>query len=418
VEDRDRKRRNRILAGAAIWAAAIGAVGWAVRAHASELKRPAGEVGRYLVGRPAVHTVELEPPLRVGDPLLDEERGYLGRVVAIRDAAGREADATWHLDDPATVTADVALDPEVELPPDPRFRSRTAPRDSRWILQTLLPEHKRQVVLAELESFTDAHEREITAFLRPLAEDVIAHGMGVLEANLAAAIEAHDAEIQALVDDHRSMVKDEIVPVLKERLGPSAKEKAEPLLTEIGRELWVELPMWSLGWRAFVDTIPGTRQDRVDEWWAQFVEEKAIPIVREYEDDLIIALEELIDEGLHDPEVRRTLSDATKRLAADPAFKRLIRGVLEDALVRPFDVRALFKRLLADEGHQARLRQLERAFAPALQRVGRLLTIDPETGRIDPDLARVLRRVVFNKDARWVELVPPDDEAPEPPRDF
>ena len=45
---------------------------------------------------------------------------------------------------------------------------------------------------AALEAFTDAHEREIAAFIRPLAEDVIAHGMGVLEANLAEALQRHD----------------------------------------------------------------------------------------------------------------------------------------------------------------------------------------------------------------------------------
>ena len=74
-------------------------------------------------------------------------------------------------------------------------------------------------------------------------------------------------------------------------------------------------------------------------------------------------------------------------------------------LIRPFEPSELFTKLWEDDGHQARLRDLERRFAPTLQRIGRLLTVDPETGRIDPDLARVLRRVVFKKDARWVELV-------------
>ena len=36
-------------------------------------------------------------------------------------------------------------------------------------------------------------------------------------------------------------------------------------------------------------------------------------------------------------------------------------------------------------------------------RIARRLTTD-ESGALDPDLARVLRRVVFRKDARWVEL--------------
>ena len=52
-----------------------------------------------------------------------------------------------------------------------------------------------------------------------------------------------------------------------------------------------------------------------------------------------------------------------------------------------------------------RLDRLSRAFGPTMRRIAHKLTVDPETGRIDENLARVLRRVVFLKDSRWVELV-------------
>ena len=282
---------------------------------------------------------------------------------------------------------------------------RAAPRDARWVVETLLPPHKRKLLQRELTTFVDQNGDALSAFLRPLAEDVIQHGMTVLEANLTKAIKAREEPIKALLDKHRAMVKEDILPVLKARLGDSAKQKAQPILREIGRELWDALPMWSLSWRALFDSIPYTSQNRVDVWWAEFVETKAIPIMAAHEADLIKALEELVEEGAADPEVRKALGDATLRLAKDPEFKELVRGVIEDALIRPFEPSKLFNELWEDEGHQARLRDLERRFAPTLQRLGRLLTVDPETGRIDPDLARVLRRVVFKKDARWVELV-------------
>ena len=142
----------------------------------------------------------------------------------------------------------------------------------------------------------------------------------------------------------------------------------------------------------------------MDTWWTEFVDNKAIPILKAHEDELIKALEDLIEEGARDPEVRAALGAATRRLANDPKFKTIIRGVIEDALIKPLDVRVMFERILADPAHQGRLRHLETLFAPMLQRIGRRLTVDPQTGRIDPDLARVIRRVVFNKDARWVEL--------------
>ncbi len=410
------RRTQRILVGGLIWAGALAGVVAVARAHGPDVSQPAGRIGRWML-RPA-RTVEarLDGPLAVGDPVLDERRRPIGRVVGLLGPDGRALTATWHAT-AAGVTSStafdvtIAFDPEVDVPADPRLVSHAVARnDGRWILRTLLPEPKRQALFAEVRAFMADNEVEIQGFLRPLAEDAIGHGMLVLEQNLSKALEARRESIQALLDEHRVMVKNDLLPVLKRRLGPSAKQKAQPLLRDIGRELWDQLPMWSLGWSAFVDQIPGTSRNRMDAWWAEFVENKAIPILREHEDELVKALEELIEEGARDPEVRAALGAATRRLASDPRFKAIVRGVIEEALVKPFDMRLLVERLMANPGHQARFKRLETLFAPGLQRIGRRLTVDPETGRMDPDLARVLRRVVFDKDARWVEIQPPDDE--------
>ncbi len=403
-------RRGKVGIGAGMWAAAALGLLLLARAHAAELGPPLGKLGRFVWSRPAAHTVELKGPLLVGDPVLDAERNYLGRVTGLwlgEVPVGEVADG-----DPCRAL--LAIDPERVhvLPPDPRFFTRTAPRDGKWVIETLLPPHKRALLAEELSAFADEHHEQIAAFIRPIAEDVIEHGMGVLEANLRGALKKHEDELQALLEEHRGLVKEDLLPVLKKELGPSAKKKAEPLLREIGRELWNELPMWTLGWNAFVDYLPGTSRTRVDAWWAQFLEEKAIPIVASHEADLLEALEELVEEGARSPAVRKALGDATRRLAHDPDFKALVRGILEDALVRPFELQELLERLLKDPTHQERMQALSDAFAPTLQRIGRKLTIDEATGRIDPDLARVLRRVVFRKDGRWVELRPASAAAP------
>ena len=412
-----RRGRGSVGLGLLLWAAAATGAGWAAAQRKDEVAPAAARIARW-AGSPT-RRVEalLAGPLAAGDPVVLGAPGggaagpaVVGRVAAIRSGT-TWARATWEVAPVTTHLVALELDPEATalLPAGPhRYATRWTPKDGRWILETLLPPAKRAKVVAELDRFLVAHEAEVQAFLRPLAEEVVAHGMGVLEANLSPALERRRDEIQALLDAHRVQVKDDLVPVLKRRLGPSAKRKAEPILTEVGRELWDALPMWSLGWSAFVDRIPGTSRDRMDRWWREFLDTKAIPIVAAHEADLLRALEELVDEGARDPEVRAALSRATKRLADDPKFRALVRGVLEEALVRPFDLRGLVTRLLDDPAHRARLARLEQAIAPTLQRIGRELTVDPESGRIDPDLARVLRRVVFEKDARWVELVPAD----------
>jgi hypothetical protein len=400
------RRESRIALGGLIWAGALASVAAVARAHQDEVAGPAGRISRWMFRAPRTASARLAPPLRVGDPVLDRERRAVGRVIDIRDLAGQPLPGTpADVDTSVLFDVTVAFDPEAVVPAAPRLTSHTVSRnDGRWVLATLLPEDKRAMVFAELRAFAREHEGELRDFIRPLAEDAIGHGMLTLEANLNAALEARRDQIQAVLDRHRVMVKDDLLPVLKRRLGPSAKEKAQPLLREIGRELWRELSLTQLGWNAFVDQIPGTSRTRTDAWFNEFVETKAIPILREHEDELMRAVEDLIEEGARDPEVRAALGAATRRLANDPQFKVIVRGIVEDALVKPFDARALLEKMLQDPAHLERLKELERLFAPTLQRIGRRITVDPETGRMDPNLARVLRRVVLNKDARWVEV--------------
>lgn len=409
---RGARRTGRVVAGIAMWAALFTALLLLGRSRAAEVSPAAGELGRWLVRSPERIEVDLvaaaspsavsSVALAVGDPVLDWRRRILGRVESLAVDGKR-----WPWVHPGTrCRAVLVIDPEASLPVEPRFQARTAPRESAaWVVETLLPEHKRELVVRELKAFASEHQAEIAAFLRPIAEEVVAHGMKVLESNLAPALRKHEVEIKKLLDEQRDKVKDDVLPVLKARLGPSARKRLDPVVRKIGAELRKELPMWTIGWNAALDAIPGTSQDRLERWWGTFVDEKVVPIIAAHETDLMRAFEQLLEEGIADPEVRKAFSRASARLAEDPRFRHIVRAIIEDALVRPFDAPALMSRLLDDPTHRGRLDRLQQAFAPTLRRLGQQLTIDPETGRIDPDLARVLRRVVFDKDARWVELV-------------
>jgi hypothetical protein len=161
--------------------------------------------------------------------------------------------------------------------------------------------------------------------------------------------------------------------------------------------------MWSISWRVLADSLPLQKKNYVDEWWQEFLDEKAIPIVKAHEDDLVRFAEELLEEGARDPKVREALALSTRKLAQDPAFRALVRGIVEDAVVRPFEPAEVVQKIVASPAHRERLSQLERAAAPYAQRVAKVLTVEPGGRRLDPDLARVLRRVVFKKDQRWVE---------------
>ena len=389
------RRRKNLWLGGAIWSVALIGLATLAWAKSASIGPPAARLGQYVFSRPERVEVELSGWLLKGDPVRDPEWGYVGRVAAIEGDLAAQGRGPYR--------ATLEIDPEVSLPPGARFAVRTAEGDWAWIMATLLPPEKRAMVIRELEIFARDHRGEIEDLVRPIADDVIARATRVLEANLAEAVKARETQIQALMATHRELIREDLVPVLKKELGPMAKEKADPILREIGRELWDELPMWSLGWNAFVDALPGTSKQRVDRWWREFVEQKAIPILAAHEQDLLKALEELIEQGARSPEVRRALSKATRRLIKDERFQKLARGILEDALLTRFDVTAFVEEVVSDPAHQQRMRRLLDRLEPVLRRVGRRLTTDGD-GRIDPNLARVLRRTILRKDQRWVEV--------------
>lgn len=406
------RSRSRLAAGLLIWGVAAGGVTAVAAARGGELRGPGSRLVRYAMHSPRRVTVELlslpDPAggwtlLAPGDPVVARsDRTYVGSVESVGPL---RADGVSPLSTPV-FTAVIALDPEVD-PSDLEgapYQFETSSGDLAWVLETLLPEAKREQIRHELQwSFTD-HSEEIAQVLRPIGEDVLEHTMTVLDTNLAPVLKAHEKEIQALLDRHRETFKDELLPVLKSQLGPSVKEKARPIMTKIGRELWDQLPMWDLSWSLFRDKLPWQQKSYVDEWWSTFLETKAIPIVKEHEEELMKAGENLLQEGIRDPKVRAAFGAAWRRLAKDPEFKKLVRAIVEDALIRPYDASGLAKKLFADEGHRARFAALEQSFAPTLRRIARLVSMDERTNGLSPDLARVLRRIVFGKDARWVAV--------------
>jgi hypothetical protein len=340
----------------------------------------------------------------VGDPVFaGEERLFVGAVEKTeRDTAAVGTPA---------YTVTIALDPESDpgMFEDAAYAFEAADRRPKWVIDTLLPPKKRELVKRELKAYAKAHEKEIEDLLRPIEDQVGEHAWHVLEENIVQATKHHEKEIDALLDKYRSSLKDEVLPILKEELGPSAKEKAKPILTKIGRECWDELPMWKGAWAYTLNKLPWQKKDYIDEWWQDFLDNKAIPILKEHEEELVKAGEDLVKEGFKDPKVRAAVNAELKKLANDPQFRVLLRAILDEALVHPFDATGLATKILEDPGNQERWRKLEATLDPVLSKLGEEIAIaqrpDGRPG-LSPELARVIRRVVFNKDARWVTVTP------------
>ncbi len=403
----------RFLGGLVIWAAILGGVASLAVARSDQLGPPAGRVMRYALHGPSVIERRIEgidngwgwAHVDSHDPVLaGEERRFIGTVLSVReDTSAGVQTATW--------IARIAIDPEYDPKDldDATFAYGESSGDAAWIIATLLPPKKRDIVFDELRDYSVKHSAEIRALLDPIEEQVIQHALQVLEQNFTPATQRHEKEIDALLDRYRGALKDELLPVLKEQLAPSAKEKLKPILTKIGRECWDALPMWDASWALFKSKLPFQKKDYIDEWWRDFLENKAIPILKDHEAELVKTGEDLMKEGFKDPKVRAALSAMGKKIMNDPDARALARTIIEEALVKPFDPQALWTKLASDPKNRQHFMKLNESLGPVLQNIVRVVAVERRPdGRegLSPEVARVLRRKVFNKDGRWVAVTP------------
>jgi hypothetical protein len=379
------------LVGAAIWASTLALT--ITLARDDDHRKGWGRLWRY-----ATHggqRVELELPpgyeLSDGERLYSRDSGRLELVGAVRARRQRPDGVEVAL---------LRLDPEAApVTSATAFRLIDARGDMSWALQTLLPEARRSALIAELRSFREAHRDEIFELSQLVARDLMAEAATLLEANLSASVARHEAAWRAVLERHRAAIKTDLLPLLKERLGPTVKARLKPLLTELGRELWDALPIWSVTWRSVVDRLPGVQQKFMDRWWNDFLENKAIPIVGAHEEDFVTLGEELTREAIDDPALRAGFARIARALIDDPAFRKLVQSILQESLIDPFDGDAFSRSLLANKALRSRFDDLARAFQPSLKRMTKLLVEDSE-GRLNADLVEVVRRLFFERRGR------------------
>lgn len=393
--------KHRAILGGLLWLLALLLVGRLL--SAAEFGPGWSRLWRYATRSPQTVTITVPEAeaLSPGERVLGTRDGRfeaLGRVVSVAPPSQGERVIT------------VACDPE--RPPirvGGRFKLVDARGDMTWALQTILPEAKMKRIKTELMAFKDSHEAEIMEIAQLVSRELVSQGIDTLEANLAEAVNRHEKEWSAVLDKHRVGLKRDLLPILKERMGPTVKEKLKPVLTEIGKELWDALPIWSVTWRALVDQVPGVRQRYMEAWWQDFLDNKAIPIVKAHENEFIELGETLFLQASQDPEVRKGLAKIARELVADRDFRVLVNTILNEALVEPFQGQRFFDKLMEDKEIRERVDALAAAFAPTMKEMARIVVEDENNGGLNPDLVEVVRRVFFERQARALYYEHPTD---------
>jgi len=408
--------RDRILGGL-VWLAGLLVIGVGAAAVAAKWNGDRGEgraqsLVRYLIGRDAtVRRIADAKTVRVGAPVFyqdaDQRWRQVGQVTSatpvtsaatatgIAEAGPGEANVTirWY---------DRRVDPDTCQIVAYQYSGTVAET-----VQVLFPEEKREAIAGMLEQSLRQHREVVAERFLPLIEQSVRRSLPVLETEILASLKRHADEVDSLGERWKDeLFRQRLVPLAREQVLPIAQSHTEPVLREIGRELWDRASLWSFTWRAVYDKTPLPRRGLMREEWERFVREEAVPVIEAHADEIADALQQTIADVAKNREIRDGFGEALSAVADDPETRRLIGVLLKETLVDNDAVRQVWIDVWTGDDARAAFESTAPLIEPLVRRLGEEIIGSPQRG-IDPGFARVLRSQILGKDRQWLVAVGP-----------
>ncbi|MCB9832773.1 MAG: hypothetical protein H6807_09885 [Planctomycetes bacterium] len=395
------RKALRILLGASFWAL-VGLL--LVRGFRDQglLAETSRRLRSHALAEPPRFTARFPAgsPLAPGNPLrIRVENGFF--------AAGRieEVGAPEN----GLVPVVVSIFPEYadRLGPDTRLIAARTSGDISWVVQTLLPDSRRDYIQAQLRGRWHDEKDDLLQLLKPGLKRLSADSFELLRRRLPLVVAAHRAEVDQIMEVLRERGwHGELEEVFNQVVWPLVEQRSLGLLEAIGNELVEELPVWSMSWSYVVQSMPFGSKDRLEKRLRAFLQEDAVPIVKKHGPEFEAMAREVLNETSHDERTRAATGRALTAISEDPRFNQALERLLEALVVEDQEVRAFGATIWQRADLREPLEDFLGRFEPEIKRIANSLLLDESRRGINPDLARVLRRKLLREDEDWVLLDP------------
>jgi len=390
------------VVGGMVWATML-VLGLVAVAHAIGQKPMTPLVNYWFQSETRVGRAAQRHLVRTGDPIFirrsDSQWHQVGSVESVSvsgqssDLQSRDVDVTlrWHDRDTSPDNCRLIA-----------YRNRGTMSET---LAILFPVEKQAVVRQQIEAAMRQHGDELASSILPLVEQSVRRSLPVIETQLLASLSRHSVEVDALSSRWKDeWVRGRLLPLAKEKILPIAQTHAEPVVRDIGRQLWDRASLWSFTWRAVYDKTPLPRKDLMREEWERFVRDEAIPVIESHADQLAEALQKTLADIAKDPSIRGEVGSALNALVDDAQTRALVSSLLRETLIDNAAVRQVWVEVWTSDEAQAAFQQSSQLIEPLVRQIGAEIVGSPETG-ITPGFARVLRHQILGKDRSWIVAV-------------
>jgi hypothetical protein len=394
-------RRLRITVGVACWIAASGLLCWWLTGRGPQSAlQPAVSAAlcRYAIGhrREAELQFVEDCSAWIGDPIFVVEPGpavrQVGEIVAVTATpTGMTGRGVFYSSAPPVDAA-------------AKLTYYETPDSIQWVLQTMLSEAKRGQIVAELHAALDQNREELLRLLKPIAEDSLRDLLLVVEEDLPPALERRRPQLERLSDKYqREVIERELLPFLRAEVWPIVRKHTEPLVQDIGRELWQRASLWRFGWRYLYDQSPLPEKNLARQEWQRFVERDVEPVLQQHAEDFLRVEQQIVREVARNPQVHEKVRTTLTQLAEDVEVKHVVEDLATEVVLQNPRLKAVLEKHWRGPRAQQALRLSAERLEPTVVRIGELLLGSPQQG-ISPEFAHVLRNQILQKDRHWLVL--------------
>jgi len=342
------------------------------------------------------------PDLRPGDPVYvveAESLALVGRISRTTTTAPFRVEARI---DPliprrlAEGTTAVAMNPNNDL---------------GWVLRTLIPPDMRGRLLEEVRIIWDRERDTTLEILRPVLAETARDALAVLAETLPDVLRANEPHFREVGEIFASEVYPrELAPVIKEVWLPNLERRLARTAAETAVAAGKKLAFKNLAavvWSGLKRKAGFGSEEELRRALQEVIEEAVLPALEEKAPELARGILAATLETLDDEEVREALLESASRFTEAPPFKELLARVSREWITRNPRLKECLQKALREERIVHLRRRLWTQFEPVMARaLEEMLTRSAGEG-MSLRLVRVLRRVVLNKDKRYVLLVPP-----------
>lgn len=401
------KRQIQIIAGIAIWVAAICYAGFLSTNQSDvRVREVRREIVSQVTGQRQRIFIQMERPVEVGigDPIfvLDYKQGYrqVGEVANIPARVPLRFGVSDHV-----TTGEVILYGDAPaLSEDCLLRLYHTPESMEWVVQTMLPPEKREQIAEEISAAFEENHREIVEMLQPIVEEGFQEAIAVVEVDLEAALLRRSGRLESIGAKYQTdLIEREIVPLVKTEVFPIVRRYGEPIANDVGREMWDRASLWRFGWRYMYDVSPLPQRDLAKKEFDRFVNDDAIPVLEEYVDEFVWMQQKVFSDLSRNEKVKDVIRRSLQEIVRDSEVQQVVMEIVREVFIdNPRLKQVLQKHWNSPEARRT-FRIASQRLEPTVVRIGEMLLGTPETG-ITPEFARVLRNQVMRKDRRWLVL--------------